>query len=472
MALSKNSSKKFNAAAFRASLGTALGIVLPFADFFYILQQEEYDSGRYAHWLSRFFFRRNFQERDRLRYTKRVVSSLAVAVVLWLGTWEFFLYLVPPPDPAARFLSVVLWLFLIPIFVLIANWLLTPYYNLAKRSVMRRAAQKIGESEGLKIVAIAGSFGKTTVKNFIYDLVRYNYATQMIPGNINTPLGIGRWVLGSLQRNTKLLIVEADAYKKGEIAASVAVAPPDIAIVTNVGDQHLARFGSKECLAAALKEAFLGAKPEARLLCTAKTAAVFGSLPGRGDNPEIIIDKEELGFLSEAALARFSASNRMNLDFAIKTAELLDVPRLFIIDTCSKLELPDRRQKIATWHGYQCVDDSYNISFTTALAGLDAARELARREGKNMLVVTAGIPEFGPDGADDNIKLGEVVAAKADHAVILRSIFADEIAEGIGEKSKYSITRDFKSFLGDAHAAFPPERWVILLQPELTDLYY
>jgi UDP-N-acetylmuramyl pentapeptide synthase len=187
---------------------------------------------------------------------------------------------------------------------------------------------------------------------------------------------------------------------------------------------------------------------------------------------EIITEAEQLAFLTKEIVARFSASNKTNLAFAVRVAELLNIPRAFIIDTCGKLELPDRRQKIATWHGYVCIDDSYNISLTTALAGLDAARALARREGKKLLVVTAGIPEFGPDNEDDNIQLGAAIAKNADHAIILQSMLADDIAKGIDVLDAYSVKKNLNTFIQDAHTEFPPDQWVILLQPELTDLYY
>ncbi len=462
MASSKNSLKPFS---------TVFGAIFPFGDFFYILQQEEYDPSRYVHWLPRFFFRRNFQVRDRLDRTRRVTASCTAALVLWLGTAALVLHSVRSEDFILRTLVVILWLLLIPFFVLAGDRLLAPYYDRAKRRIMRRAARRIGENKGMKIVAVAGSFGKTTAKNFMYDLVRYNYATQMIPGNINTPLGIAAWTLSSLRKGTQLLVVEMDAYKKGEIAASASVAAPDIAIVTNVGDQHLVRFGSKENLAVALKEVFLGAKPGARLLCTGETAAALGPL-GPGRESEVVEAEKTLAFLSGAVRARFSSSNMVNLAFAVRVAEALGIPQAFIVDTCGKLELPDRRQKTVEWHGYRCIDDSYNISLTTARAGLDAARDLARREGKKLLVITAGIPESGPENRDDNMRLGSAIAAGADRAVILKSMFADDIAKGIGDRGKYSTEKSLDSFIMNARAAFPPGEWVILLQPELTDLYY
>jgi UDP-N-acetylmuramoyl-tripeptide--D-alanyl-D-alanine ligase len=461
----------------------------PFSDFFYILQQEEYSSARFLKWLPRFFFRRNFQVRDTLKYTKRVKSSFAFVIVIWLES--FFLaaqYFSLRPVPAL--ILAVIWLITIPLFVFAGNWVLSPYYNHRKKVVMRRAAAAVRAQKDLKIVAVAGSFGKTTTKNFIYQFTRFNFATQMVSGNINTPLGIAMWVNAYLKPGTQLLIVEMDAYQRGEIAASASIAPADVAIITNIGDQHLERFGSKAALALALREIFAGAKPGAKLLCTEETAAALGAggsagKAWEGSREMVTITDDALAIIPAAMKKNFSTSNQINLAFAVKAAQLLRVPKSFILDACAKIELPGRRQKEGEWHGYIAIDDTYNISLTTARAGLEAAAALAKRLGKKLVVVTAGIPELGPDEKDGNKLLGEAIAARADYAAILGSIFARAIAKGVcsaatgtaitagnGVNKRYSIFKNLTAFLAKAPAQFPPEEWVVLAQPELTDLYY
>jgi UDP-N-acetylmuramoyl-tripeptide--D-alanyl-D-alanine ligase len=458
-----------------------LRAVFPFSDFFYILQQEEYSSVRFLKWLPRFFLRRNFQVRDTLKYTKRVKSSLAFVVIVWLGSFIAAAAACFSFRFAPTMLLALIWLLTIPFFVLAGNWLLSPYYNYRKKGVMRRAAATVRQHGNLKVVAVAGSFGKTTVKNFIYQFAHYNYATQMIPGNINTPLGIAMWVNAYLKPGTQLLIVEMDAYARGEIAASAAIAPADIAVITNIGDQHLERFGSKQALAFVLSEIFIGAKPRAQLLCTAETAAMIGDVRAWAAGRELsTVSDDALKMISAETRKSFSASNQINLAFAVKAAQLLNIPRDFIVDTCPKMELPDRRQKEAEWHGYAAIDDSYNISLTTARAGIEAALALTKREGKKLLVITAGIPELGPSEKDGNEKLGELIASRADYAAILKSIFAEEIIKGIRGYEKitarngknFTVFENLSAFLAQAPTQFSPDEWVILVQPELTDLYY
>jgi UDP-N-acetylmuramoyl-tripeptide--D-alanyl-D-alanine ligase len=445
--------------------------ILPFGDFLYILQQEEYSSQRYWKWLGRFFFRRNFQVRGHLLYTARAKITLCFAILLWLIAIIISAASLPATNILLALLSVAVCFLLIPIFILIANLILSPFFTLAKRRVIRRVAKIVSAHGGLKIIGVAGSFGKTTTKNFIYELIRYNYKTQLIPENINTTLGIANWVDHHLHAGTEILIVEMDAYHSGEIAASCAITPPEIAIITNIGDQHIERFGNKENLARTLNEIFACSNPSAQLLCTAETA---DQLPAKNNSKLILVDPSTLAIIASHpdVAARFSDSNLGNLAFAMRTAELLAISQEFILDTCKKVELPDRRQKMIVSHGYECIDDSYNISFTTAQAGIAFASAAAQVKKKKLLVVTAGIPELGPDDQDKNETLGKMLFLKADRAALLKSMFYKEIEKGIPDARRYVLFNDLEEFWKKSKELFPPEQWLLLLQPELTDLYY
>ena len=121
-------------------------------------------------------------------------------------------------------------------------------------------------------------------------------------------------------------------------------------------------------------------------------------------------------------------------------------------------------------YGYDAIDDSYNISYSTALAGLAAARAFADSKHKKLLVIAAGIPELGPTELDGNYRLGQALAKTADHTIVLGSMFAPDIIRGLGN-AKYSSYARLVHFTTDTEK-FPKAEWVLLVQPELTDLYY
>ncbi|HEX2792111.1 MAG TPA: Mur ligase family protein [Candidatus Paceibacterota bacterium] len=449
--------------------------LFPFGDFLYILQREEYDGMRYLGWMPRFFFRRNFLKYERTVYTKRAKAVLAGADLLF-ALWLGLTYLVARQSLELSVLGIAAGMLLIPAWVLLAHGVSAPFFEIAKRRLWTKASAKVKGQTGMRIVAIAGSYGKTTTRAFIYEMVRHSYRTQVMEGNINTTTGVAAWLLKHLSASTELLIIETDAYAPGEIRDTMRITPPDVAVITNVGDQHMERFRTQTRLARTLREAFEGARAGATLITDAATARALEVTDATFAGRALRLVDASAGLLYQgeqvAVPASLSASNRANLAYALAVADTLKIPASFVRDSMGALALPDRRQQPTELYGYEAIDDSYNISLTTARAGLEAARAYAAERGKKLLVVAAGIPELGPADKDGNWALGELLRERADHAVVLETMFSNEIRRGIADESNYDRYADLPAFLEDAHAKFPPDEWVLLLQPPLPDIYY
>jgi len=443
--------------------------VLPFADFLYILQLEEYSTKRLLHWLPRFFFRRNIQRREKLVLTRRVLLMLALSVGM-LGLSALLAVCLLRTQIFIALLLLCFLALLVPFYVLIANVAFTLVEEVFKKKLRQQATVLVAKNPQLKVVAITGSYGKTTVKNFVYQLTRYSYKTQMIPGNINTPGGIANWIIRNLNENTELLIAEVDAYKVGEIAKSCDILNADIAVLTNIGDQHLQRFGNQNELAEALTEVFTHSKTSSTKISTLDTKV---RIPAESNDLIFLKNEAELKYKGKLlATPQLSKSNIINLSISIRVAEFLDIPHSFIKDTVTSLELPERRQQVGTVLGYEGIDDSYNISFTTAQAGIAAAKEFATQKRKKLLVVTAGIPELSNENKNKNKELGKQLSSQADFTIILGSMFVQEIASGFESPGKYRVVPTLKHFLSVETQNFEKDEWVLLLQPELNDLYY
>jgi len=380
--------------------------IFPLIDFLYLLQIEEYNSKRYFKLLSRFFLRRNFQKRGSIVYTTRIKTTLLFALI-----------------PSILFFP------LTPIWVGLANIILTPYFEMIKLNIQNKAAKYFSNVFNGKVIAIAGSYGKTTTKNYIFELIRFNYKTQMIPGNINTPTGIANWVLNKLRKDTEILIVEMDTYFIGEIARSCKITPPDIAILTNTADQHLERFGSRKNLINALNEIFKFAKPNAIKI----------------------------------------SGKKSNFEYALEVAKILKIPPDITKDTAKKLKKPDRRGDFKNIFGYTVIDESYNICEETAIFGLKNAINIAKKENKKLVVITAGIPELGNENKDANFKYAIFLKKSGVEVVILKSILCKDY---INNLKYYKLAKDLKEAWGFITNNYKPNKYAILLQPELGDQYY
>lgn len=254
----------------------------------------------------------------------------------------------------------------------------------------------------------------------------------MIPGNINTLTGIANWLNNNFDANSEILIAEVDPYYVGEIKQACKIIPPDIAILTNVGDQHLERLKTKANLKKALLEVFKYSKPNTLKIKNLKS----------------------------------------NLDYALQVAKHLDIPKDIIADTVKKLKTPDRRGDIKKINNFEVIDQSYNISETTAKFNIDKARKLSKSKNKKLIVITAGIPELGEENKDANINLGKYLANKADKIILLKSVFyTDILSSFLRRQESIQVANDLNEawkILGD----YDPEKYIILMLPELNDLYY
>lgn len=380
--------------------------IFPLSDFLYLLQLEEYETDRYFKTISMFFWKRNLQKRGKLVWTKRIKITAILALPL----------------------SILLFP-LTPIWVGLGNAILNPYFEGIKSRIQKQAADMFKrKGKNTKVILVTGSFGKTTTKNYIYELIRFNYKTQMIPGNINTVTGISNWLLNNFNENTEVLVAEADPYYIGEIKKVCEIIPPDIAILTVIGDQHFERIGSKNNLKKALEEVFTYAKLDAIKIKNLKT----------------------------------------NIDYALEVAKHLDIPKDIVNDTVKKLEAPDRRGDIKTINDFAVIDQSYNISETTAKFNIDNAVNIANSKSKKLIVITAGIPELGEENKDGNINLGKYLDKKADKVIVLQSILHKDIYR---KSDKFILAEDLEEawkILKD----FDPKKYIILMLPELNDLYY
>lgn len=286
----------------------------------------------------------------------------------------------------------------------------------------------------------------------------------MVPGNINSTIGIANWILNNYKSGTEVLIVEMDSYYPGRILESTRLVAPDIAILTNIGDQHLQRYKTKENLSKSLFELFEFSPQSAIKITNAETKEYLKRQ--KVDTQGIItIDGKQ-------KYATVSDSNSQNLDYALLVADILKIPIEYIDHLSKNLILPDRRQANKKMHGFDGIDDSYNVSFTTASAGIAEALKQSRENNKKLLVITAGIPELGPQDKDKNRELGNLLEQKADKIFVLKSILYKEIVAGINDKEKVSIYKNFHNAIQDLQKDYDPNEWFLLIQPELTDLYY
>ena len=133
---------------------------------------------------------------------------------------------------------------LAPIWLVAGNLMLQPIEAAMRRRYLRQAADTL-EKIKPKVIGITGSYGKTTTKSFLRDILSARYSAYATPKSYNTLMGISLAINRDLAGDyrTEYFISEMGAYVEGEIDRICQLTPPDIAVVTEIGPQHLERFG-------------------------------------------------------------------------------------------------------------------------------------------------------------------------------------------------------------------------------------
>src|SRR5437773_6044578 len=103
-------------------------------------------------------------------------------------------------------------------------------------------------SLSLKVVAVTGSNGKTSTKDFAAAVLARRFQVTKTEGNFNNQVGLPRTILEATSRD-EVAIWEIGMNHPGEVAALAKLAEPDVAIITNIGVAHIEFMGSREAVA-------------------------------------------------------------------------------------------------------------------------------------------------------------------------------------------------------------------------------
>jgi len=151
-----------------------------------------------------------------------------------------------------------------------------------EQALAQIARSVVDRVSGLVTVALTGSSGKTTTKDLLAEVLAARGPLVAPPGSYNTDTGVPLTV-AHVSAATATLVVEMGARGAGHITRLTRIAPPDVAVVLNVGSAHLGEFGGTEQIAAAKSELVAALHPDGVAVLNADDAAVHamaGHAPG------------------------------------------------------------------------------------------------------------------------------------------------------------------------------------------------
>jgi UDP-N-acetylmuramoyl-tripeptide--D-alanyl-D-alanine ligase len=259
----------------------------------------------------------------------------------------------------------------------------------------------------LRLVALTGSSGKTTVKEMIASILREALAASDAPegmreevlatrGNLNNDVGVPLMLL-ELEPAHRYAVIEMGMNHAGEISYLTRLAAPDVALVTNAGRAHIEFLGTEEAIARAKGEIFEGLGADGTVVINGddRFAPLWRTLAGSRRRIEFGIDHPAevtatfrlAGFDTEIVLKtpageaslRLPAPGVHNVRNALAAAACaiaLDVPLAVIAAGLERFAgIKGRLQRKTGRQGAVVIDDTYNANPESARAAIDVLAE-------------------------------------------------------------------------------------------------
>ena len=285
------------------------------------------------------------------------------------------------------------------------------------------AAQKKLKQVRPQVVAITGSYGKTSTKGYAAHLLATKFQVVPSPASFNNLLGLSRAVNDKLAPGTEVFVAEMGVYGEGEIRELSKSFPPDIAAITVIGESHLSRMKNRETVLRAKSEIVEQAKTVVLPIDDPDLAALANDCEGQGKRvvrvsasgkkADVIFDpaKETLAIGSEKTNLKLpTVQHAVNLVVAVGIAHALGIPLKTFASRLENLPTAAHRAEVQTApSGALVIDDSYNANPVGAASAITGGADLANQRTGNLVVVTPGLIEFGDVQKERNRELAEQV---------------------------------------------------------------
>ncbi len=367
-------------------------------------------------------------------------------------------------------------LYLNPIVIFIAMLINTPVEKLIYLKFKIQAQSKVKKMSNLKIIGITGSYGKTSCKNILSDILNIKYNALPTPRNLNTFNGLLMTINNHLDKFTDIFIAEMGAYVRGEIGRLCKLVKPKYGILTRIGTAHLESFGSQENiqkgkfeLIESLPSDGFGVlngddplqvsyelKNKIKILWIGidnedvDVRATNIKYSNKGTTFDVIFKGDEKKYHFETKL--LGNHNVYNILSAIACGKEFGIDTEDLIAAVKTVKPVEHRLELKKINNFYMIDDAYN---SNPVGAENACKILGMMPGTK-IVVTPGMIELGDKEEEYNKTFGTQIAEVADYVVLIGEKRTKPIKEGLLEKDfdkdkiiVFNDVRDAYPFIGE-----------------------
>jgi len=281
-----------------------------------------------------------------------------------------------------------------------------------------KAKKRLESLDGLKVVGVTASYGKTSIKNYIDALLSQKYNTYATPRSVNTLGGVIKDINDDLPQNSDIYVVEMGARGEGDIAEIATLVNPHYVVVGKIGPAHIEYFKTMENIRNTKMEIMQSSRVQEAWIHESANVKGEENIHIFGDDIKDI--KSTLDGISfsldgvEYKASILGEFNAMNLAAAVKVAKALGLSDAQIQKGLASIKPVDHRLQRIDAGGKIILDDSFNGN----IDGMLTSFELASTHEGRKVIITPGLIEV-----DDELNVQ--VAQKANEVFDLVIVTGD-----------------------------------------------
>jgi len=304
----------------------------------------------------------------------------------------------------------------------------------------KEAKKKLSEMDTLQTIAITGSYGKTSIKNFVAQILSKKFNVYATPRSVNTLGGIMGDINNSLPRDTEIYVCEAGARESGDIYDITTFVEPQTVVVGKVGEAHIEYFKSLKNIIATKLEIMQSPKLEKAFIHTSVTDEAHEKVTFFGDdisNIHATLDGTDFEVqLQDSKLTLHTnvlgSFQTMNIAVAVRIAKSFGMNDEEITLAVSELKPIEHRLELIKANGKIILDDGYNGNIDGMLEGV---RLCSLHVGRKV-IVTPGLVE---SSKELNLELINAINDVFDIVIVTGDLNAELFKKNLKVKNKIML---------------------------------
>ncbi len=402
------------------------------------------------------------------------------------------------------------------VLLLVINIINKPIETSINHYYINDAKKKLKQVPNLKIIGVTGSYGKTSVKYYLYTLLREHFNVLITPESYNTPMGVVKTIRESLKPTHEIFVCEMGARHVGDIKEICDIVHPQHGVITSIGAQHIETFFNIENIVKTKFELADALSSDGLLFLNGDNVYIMEHAhkynnkifySGSNDKADTFADnskkmnisddnrnKQEVSgyFAEDIKLSQVGTEftvvapngekerfqmrlvgqhNIVNVVGAIAVANRFGVSLSNLKAAVRRIQPVAHRMQMTQHGNVTIIDDAYNSNPVGSKAAVET---LAMFDGVRILI-TPGMVELGKDEEKYNYKLGMYAAKCCDYILLVGKKHTQPIQNGAIEsgfpKEKCIAYDKLEEALRYAYSINEEGHKYILLENDLPDNY-